>query len=77
VCDGMDRSHVDVASSGLATERSHKGQGTVRRHSAGTNIVDQPEAGTARRVVERGKRSGEQLWRVRDHREREGTSSSV
>ena len=43
--DGKDRSHIDVASSGLATERSRKGQGTVRRHSAGTKIVDQPKQG--------------------------------
>ena len=59
MCDGYGRSHIEVTSSGLASEQSHKGQGTVRRHPTGTNIVDQPEAATARRVVERGKRSGE------------------
>jgi hypothetical protein len=59
VCIGVDRSQVDVPSDGLATGRSLKGQGTVRRHSAGTNIVDQPNAVTVRRVVEReGTESG-------------------
>ena len=38
----------------LGPERSHKGQGTVRRHSTGTNIVDHPEATTVRGGVERG-----------------------
>jgi hypothetical protein len=45
VCDGYGRSHIEVTSSGLASEQSHKGQGTVRRHSAGASNVDQPKQG--------------------------------
>ncbi len=60
MCDGLDRSQIDVTSSGLASERSHKGQGTVRRHSAGTNTVVQDRSSDVRGrgEVNVGKRVG-------------------
>jgi hypothetical protein len=75
--NGYHRSHIDVASEGLALSDPTWGRAlsedTPQERTPWTTQKQRPCVETWRE----GERSGEQLWRVHDPMEREGTSSSV